>query len=92
MKKNRWSSKSNKQISSGLAIKAISQTIAMDKRTIKNYLKILQDNNILYSSSTMGMFAIQTWIFGDYEINKQSEQQLEETTISIPKTTLGYRV
>lgn len=50
----------------------------MDKRTIKKYLKILQDNDVLYPSSVMGMSDIQSWIFGDYEV-KQQNQQVEYT-------------
>lgn len=81
-------SNSNKQISSGLAKKAISQTVGMDKRTINKYLKILQDNDVLYTSSEMGMFDVQTWIFGDYEINNssskgQSQQQKEQSIINV---------
>ena len=68
-------SNSQKQISSGLVKRAISQTIGMDKRTITKYLKILQDNDVLYSSSIMGMFDVQSWIYGDYVINKQLEEQ-----------------
>jgi hypothetical protein len=74
-------SNSNKQISSGLAKKAISQNIGMDKRTINKYLKILQDNDVLYASSVMGMFDVQSWIFGDYEVkHQQINQQIEIDT------------
>ena len=48
----------------------------MDKRTINEYLKILQDNDVLYTSSTsMGIFDVQTWIFGDYELSKLNKNQ-----------------
>jgi hypothetical protein len=42
----------------------------MDKRTMDKYLKILQDNDVLYTSSaTMGMFDVN---FGYLEITKLS--------------------
>ncbi len=59
-------SNKQKQISFGLVKKAIMKTLGKDPRTIDKYLKILQEEDILYSSSTTGMYDIQPWIFGDY--------------------------
>ena len=48
-------SNSEKQISSGLAKKALRQTIGKDERTVNKYLKILQDDDIIYSNSRLGL-------------------------------------
>lgn len=48
----------------------------MDKRTIDKYLKILQDNDVLYpSSTTLGMFDVSSWVSGDYEAKPQIQIQ-----------------
>jgi hypothetical protein len=65
-------SNSNKQISSGLAKKAIQQTIGKDQRTIEKYLKILQDDDILYYRGPLGFYDIQSWVFGDYRYDYEN--------------------
>ena len=64
-------SNSQRQISSGLAKKAITQTIGKDYRTVDKYLKILQDDDILYGDSNLGGYHVQSWVFNDYNLVKQ---------------------
>lgn len=59
-------SNSEKQISSGLAKKALRQTIGKDERTVNKYLKILQDYDIIYGNSRLGLYDVQCWGFRDY--------------------------
>ena len=76
-------SNSQHQITSGLAKKAIKEIIGKDDRTVKKYLKILQEDDILYANSELGVYDIQSWVLGDYNDNWKSSQQqeLEITTI-----------
>jgi hypothetical protein len=71
-------SKSQRQIPSGLAKKAIQQTIGKDDRTVDKYLKILQDDDILYGDSSGGSYHVQSWVFNDYNLVKQVVQQEQE--------------
>jgi len=57
-----------KQISTGLAKKAIKQTIGNDDRTIDKYLKLLQENDILYPDSKLGLYDVQSWVLEDYRL------------------------
>jgi hypothetical protein len=69
---------SQRQISAGLAKKAIQQTIGKDQRTIDKYLKRLQDDDILYGNSILGVYDVQSWVFDDENhdlVIKQQQQQ-----------------
>lgn len=71
-------SNQQRQISSGLAKKAITQTIGKDPRTVDKYLKILQDDDILYGDSLGGSYHVQSWVFNDYNLVKQIVPQEQE--------------
>lgn len=73
----RYSNSQTRQISSGLAKKAIRETIGKDDRTIDKYLKILQDDDILYGNSILGVYDVQSWVFGEQShslVTKQEQQ------------------
>jgi hypothetical protein len=70
-------SNSQRQISTGLAKKAIMQTIGKDQRTIDKYLKILQVDDVIYGNSLDGMYDIQSWVFGDYNNPIKKEEILQ---------------
>jgi hypothetical protein len=78
-------SNSQRQIPSGLAKKAIQQTIGKDDRTVDKYLKILQDDDILYGDSLGGSYHVQSWVFGDYNLVKQVVVQQEQECSGGPK-------
>jgi len=59
---------SQKQISTGLAKKAIQQTIGHDDRTVEKYLKLLQENDILYPDTKLGIYDVQSWVLEDYRL------------------------
>ena len=44
------------------------ETIGKDQRTIDKYLKILQDEDIIYDNSLGGIYEVQSWVFGDFTI------------------------
>lgn len=71
-------SNSQRQISSGLAKKAIQQMIGKDKRTVDKYLKILQEEDIIYGNSLDGMYDVQSWVFGD-SINLPSSSSKQQS-------------
>jgi hypothetical protein len=72
-------SNSEKQISSGLAKKAIRETIGKDERTVQKYLKLLQDDDILYGNSRLGIYDVQSWVFDDYnKDNNLIQQKLQQ--------------
>lgn len=76
-------SNSNNQITSGLAKKAIKETIGKDERTVNKYLKILQEEDILYGDSQLGVYDIQSWVLGDY--NENWKRQKEEIEMKVDK-------
>lgn len=76
-------SDSHRQISSGLAKKAIMQTIGKDERTIDKYLKILQEDDIIYGDSLGGKYDVQSWVFGDsIKLSKKEELQKQTTIVT----------
>lgn len=71
-------SNSNRQITSGLAKKAIQQTIGKDERTVNKYLKILQDDDVIYGDSLGGLYDVQSWVFNDYNLDLVKQQQQDQ--------------
>jgi hypothetical protein len=65
-------------------MKAISQTIGKNPRTIDKYLKILQDEDVIYGNTLDGMYDVQSWVFGDYNkpTTKKVRIQQQQTTIN----------
>jgi len=72
-------SNSEGQITSGLAKKAIHQTIGKDQRTENKYLKILQEDDIFYANSKLGVYEIQSWVLGDYNLPTPPLVELNKT-------------
>ncbi len=73
-------SNEQRQISPGLVKKAIREIVGKDERTIAKYLKILQEDDILYGDSLGGKYDVQSWVFGDY--NKLAEKKRRPTKTS----------